>query len=80
MWADFTNYHFSKQDFYKILGVARNADMTQIRRAYHKLAKEMHPDRNPNDPDANTKFQDIGSAYETLSDENKRTIYDFSLV
>ena len=54
--------------------------MTQIRRAYHKLAKEMHPDRNPNDPDANTKFQDIGSAYETLSDENKRKIYDFSLV
>ena len=60
--------------------MARNADMTQIRRAYHKLAKEMHPDRNPNDPDANTKFQDIGSAYETLSDENKRKIYDFSLV
>ena len=60
--------------------MARNADVTQIRRAYHKLAKEMHPDRNPNDPDANTKFQDIGSAYETLSDENKRAIYDFSLV
>ena len=60
--------------------MARNANKYQIKRAYHKLAKEMHPDRNPNDPDANTKFQDIGSAYETLSDENKREIYDFSLV
>ena len=61
-----------RRDFYKILGVGRNANKNQIKKAYRKLAKEMHPDRNPDDPDANTKFQDLGAAYETLSDEDKR--------
>jgi len=56
--------------------VGRNANKNQIKKAYRKLAKEMHPDRNPDDPDANTKFQDLGAAYETLSDEDKRKIYD----
>ena len=63
--------HF-RRDFYKILGVGRNANKNQIKKAYRKLAKEMHPDRNPDDPDANNKFQDLGAAYETLSDEDKR--------
>ena len=61
-----------RRDFYKILGVGRNANKNQIKKAYRKLAKEMHPDRNPDDPEANTKFQDLGAAYETLSDEDKR--------
>ena len=52
--------------------MGRNANKNQIKKAYRKLAKEMHPDRNPDDPDANTKFQDLGAAYETLSDEDKR--------
>ena len=65
------SYH-SRRDFYKILGVGRNANKNQIKKAYRKLAKEMHPDRNPDDPDANNKFQDLGAAYETLSDEDKR--------
>ena len=66
-----TMSHF-RRDFYKILGVGRNANKNQIKKAYRKLAKEMHPDRNPDDPDANNKFQDLGAAYETLSDEDKR--------
>ena len=64
------------RDFYKILGVSRNANKNQIKKAYRKLAKEMHPDRNPDDPEANAKFQDLGAAYEALSDEDKRKLYD----
>lgn len=52
------------RDFYKILGVPRNANLNQIKKAYRKLAKELHPDKNADDPEANEKFQDIGAAYE----------------
>jgi len=64
------------RDFYKILGVSRNANTNQIKKAYRKLAKEQHPDRNPDDPNANEKFQDLGAAYEALSDPDKRKLYD----
>lgn len=64
------------RDFYGILGVSRRATKNEIKKAYRKLAKEMHPDKNRDDPDANQKFQDLGAAYETLSDQDKRTIYD----
>jgi len=64
------------RDFYKILGVKKNAQTNQIKKAYRKLAKEMHPDRNPDDPSANERFQDLGAAYEALSDPDKRKLYD----
>jgi len=64
------------RDFYKILGVSRRADTNQIKKAYRKLAKEMHPDKNPDDPTASEKFQDLGIAYETLKDADSRKIYD----
>ncbi|MCP3664387.1 MAG: J domain-containing protein [Gammaproteobacteria bacterium] len=64
------------RDFYRILGVPRNANTNQIKKAYRKLAKELHPDRNQENPEADEKFHDIGAAYETLSDTEKRRIYD----
>merc|ERR1719249_220304 len=64
------------RDFYGILGIGKRATTNEIKKAYRKLAKEMHPDKNRDDPDANQKFQDLGAAYETLSDAEKRKIYD----
>jgi len=64
------------RDFYKILGVSRKADTNTIKKAYRKLAKEMHPDKNPDDATASEKFQDLGMAYETLKDADNRKIYD----
>ena len=58
------------------MGISRNANKNQIKKAYRKLAKERHPDRNPDDPKANEKFQDLGAAYEALSDPEKRKLYD----
>ena len=65
-----------RRDFYGILGVGKRASTNEIKKAYRRLAKEMHPDKNQGDPDANNKFQDLGAAYETLSDPEKRKIYD----
>jgi len=67
---------FAGRDFYKILGVNKRAQTNEIKKAYRKLAKVLHPDMNPNDPAATEKFQDLGVAYETLSDPEKRKIYD----
>ncbi|KAK3910637.1 DnaJ-like protein shv [Frankliniella fusca] len=64
------------RDFYSILGVQRNANLNQIKKAYRRLAKELHPDKNKDDPDASSKFQDLGAAYEVLSDQDKREQYD----
>lgn len=64
------------RDFYAILGVGRDATINEIKKNYRKLAKEYHPDKNKNDPDAPQKFQDLGAAYEVLSDEDKRKTYD----
>lgn len=66
------------KDYYKILGVQRNADMRTIKSAYRKLALEYHPDKvKPEDEDeAKARFHDIGEAYEVLSDEEKRARYD----
>ncbi|XP_055547823.1 dnaJ homolog shv [Wyeomyia smithii] len=64
------------RDFYKILGLRKTASKNEIKKAYRKLAKELHPDKNQDDPDASQKFQDLGAAYEVLSDEDKRKLYD----
>jgi curved DNA-binding protein len=63
-------------DYYKILGVNKNATQDEIRAAYRKLARKHHPDLNPNDKEANKKFQQINEANEVLSDPDKRKKYD----
>lgn len=65
-----------RKDYYKILEVAKDADARDIKKAYRRLAIVHHPDKNPNDPQAEDKFKDIGEAYETLSDPQKRARYD----
>jgi curved DNA-binding protein len=63
-------------DYYKILGVSKTATQDEIRTAYRKLARKHHPDLNPNDKEANRKFQQINEANEVLSDPEKRKKYD----
>jgi len=65
-----------KRDYYEILGVSRDADETELKKAYRKLAKQYHPDMNPNDKDAEAKFKEINEAYAVLSDPQKRKQYD----
>jgi len=64
------------KDYYKILGVARDATADQLKKAYRKLALKYHPDKNRGQAGAEAKFKEIGEAYEVLSDEKKRRIYD----
>ncbi|MEO5908689.1 MAG: J domain-containing protein [Ginsengibacter sp.] len=63
-------------DYYKTLGVAKNASSEDIKKAYRKLARKLHPDVNPNDKEAHKKFQQINEAHEVLSDAEKRKKYD----
>jgi len=64
------------KDYYKTLGVERNASEDDIRKAYRKLAMQYHPDRNPNDKQAEERFKEINEAYQVLSDPQKRSHYD----
>lgn len=66
----------AKEDYYKILGVDRNAGEDDIKRAYRKLALKFHPDKNPDDDEAERKFKEAAEAYEALSDPQKRQLYD----
>ncbi len=63
-------------DYYKILGIEKNATADDIKKAYRKLARKLHPDLNPNDTEAHKKFQQINEANEVLSDPEKRKKYD----
>ena len=65
-----------KRDYYEVLGVTRDADEGEIKRAYRKLALEHHPDRNPGDADAERKFKEAAEAYDVLGDAQKRAQYD----
>jgi len=64
------------EDYYSLLGVARNATAAEIKAAYRKLAMKHHPDRNPGSKDSEEKFRQVNSAYEALSDDKKRKLYD----
>ena len=65
-----------KKDYYDVLGVARDADETAVKKAYRQLALKYHPDRNPDDPDAEEKFKEATEAYEVLRDSQLRALYD----
>ncbi len=64
------------RDYYQTLNVNKNASQEEIKKAYRKLAREYHPDVNPNNPNAEEKFKDINEAYQVLSDKDKREKYD----
>jgi len=65
-----------KRDYYEVLGVSKNADASEIKKAYRKLALKYHPDRNPDNEEAEAQFKEAAEAYEVLSDEQKRAKYD----
>jgi len=64
------------EDYYKLLGLAKDADDRQIKKAYRSLSKKYHPDKNPDDDSAHQKFVEIAEAYDVLSDKEVRKIYD----
>jgi len=66
----------AKRDCYEVLGVERNADAEEIKKAYRRLALKFHPDKNPGDKAAEENFKELGEAYEILSDPQKRALYD----
>src|SRR5438552_10381836 len=66
----------SKRDFYEVLGCRKDAPIEEIKGAYRKLAKEFHPDRNPDDHSCGTRFKEISEAYDVLKDGQKRAAYD----
>ncbi|KAH8402200.1 hypothetical protein KR009_010460, partial [Drosophila setifemur] len=71
-----TSRRLLAKDYYQTLGVAKNANGKDIKKAYYQLAKKYHPDTNKDDPDAGRKFQEVSEAYEVLSDDQKRREYD----
>ena len=66
----------NKRDYYEVLGVDKNADLETIKKAYRKMAMKYHPDRNPDNKEAEERFKEVGEAYEVLSDADKRARYD----
>src|SRR5712664_1723090 len=65
-----------KRDYYEVLGLAREATVDDIKKAYRRLAVKYHPDKNPGDVDAEEKFKEAAEAYGVLSDDEKRARYD----
>ena len=70
------NQDWFEKDFYKVLGVAKTASADEIKKAYRKLAKELHPDANPDNKAAETKFKQVSEAYDVLSDAKSKAEYD----
>ena len=66
----------SKRDYYEVLGVAKNVEKADLKKAYRRMAMKFHPDRNPDDAKAEEKFKEVKEAYEILNDENMRARYD----
>ena len=66
----------SKRDYYEVLGVSKSTDDKDIKKAYRRVAMKFHPDRNPDDPDADDKFKEATEAYDVLMDPEKRAAYD----
>jgi len=69
-------FKLTEIDYYELLKVERNADKETIKKSYRKMAMQYHPDRNPNNPEAEEKFKLVNEAYQVLSDDEKRSIYD----
>src|SRR5689334_7037130 len=67
---------FIEKDYYAALGVAKDADAAAIKKAYRKLARDLHPDKNPGNTEAETRFKEVSEAYDVLSDEKRRAEYD----
>ena len=65
-----------RTDYYEVLGVSRQADASELKRAYRKLALDLHPDRNPGDKESESRFKEASEAYQVLSDPDKRSLYD----
>ncbi|MFQ5973544.1 MAG: molecular chaperone DnaJ [Alphaproteobacteria bacterium] len=66
----------AKRDYYDVLGVDRGASAGELKKAYRKLAMQLHPDRNPNDKEAERKFKEVNEAYDVLKDDERRAAYD----
>ena len=66
----------SKRDYYEVLGLSKGADEKEVKKAYRRMAMKFHPDRNPDDKDADGKFKEVNEAYEVLSDSQKKQAYD----
>src|ERR687889_2376659 len=64
------------RDYYEVLGVGRHADEAEIKKAFRRLARALHPDANPDDPTAEERFKEAAEAYEVLSDSERRRLYD----
>src|SRR6059058_5345771 len=67
---------YIEKDYYKSLGVAKDAPAAGIKKVYRKLARELHPDKNPGDAKAEARFKEVSEAYDVLSDPEKRKEYD----